>query len=102
MAALTLLAELQKHDLSSRQLKVFAGYLVKYPIGDVRRAINGWCEKNKWFPMPSELITAVKDIQRERSRRMIQIPDNLKSFDEQAEINKRGIALMRAALKGKK
>jgi hypothetical protein len=81
---------------------VFAGYLVKYPLDDVRRAVNGWCEKNKWFPMPSELIGAVKDIQSERRRKTVQIPDNLRSFDEQAEINNRGIASMRAALKGKK
>ena len=98
--ALTLLAELQKHDLSSDQLMVWIGYLSRYDINDVRKAVNLWCENNKFFPMPSELIGLIKDSIAQRRRKTIQIPDNLRSFDEQAEINRKGISAVRAALRG--
>ena len=97
--ALTLLAELQKHDLSSDQLMVWIGYLSRYDINDVRKAINLWCENNKFFPMPSELIGLIKDAMAQRRRNTIQIPDNLRSFDEQAEINRKGIAAVRSVLR---
>lgn len=73
--------------------------LMGYPIDDIRHVVNDWCHNNKFFPMPAEIIGAIKDRIKIRQRNTIQIPDNLRSFEEQAEINKRGFAAVRAALK---
>jgi hypothetical protein len=72
--------------------------LMPYHVDDIRHVVNDWCRNNKFFPMPAEIIGAIKDRIKSRQRNTVQIPDNLRSFDEQAEINSRGIAAVRSAL----
>jgi hypothetical protein len=75
---------------------------MNYEINDIRHAVNDWCQNNKFFPMPAEIIGSIKDRVKMRQRNTVQIPDNLRSHEEQVEINMRGIRAVREAIKNAK
>lgn len=74
-------------------------HFVNVSLSDFQQAFLIWTSGNSDFPTPKDILEKVKEVQDERARTAVQIPDNLRSFEEQAEINRKGIAAVRAALK---